>query len=47
MNDIVFETLKTFVKKYPNDQDLGKTIREIVRSHTENSIEKNQRSSNV
>ena len=31
MNYIDFETLKTFVKHNPNDQNLGEVIREYVR----------------
>ena len=31
MNYIELETLKTFVKDNPNDQDLGQVIREYVR----------------
>ena len=31
MNYIDFETLKTFVKDNPNDQNLGEVIREYVR----------------
>jgi hypothetical protein len=38
MNYIELETLKTFVKENPNDQDLGQVIREYVRMKVNEKI---------
>jgi hypothetical protein len=38
MNYIELETLKTFVKENPNDQELGQVIREYVRMKVNEKI---------